>query len=310
MNPGLWYGVKRGSRFRGKVVRFVTRHRDNTGPCRVCDRLVGSPLPEGFHRTPFQPDALLRHGRQPGFFPAAVDCPEQVELLSADQIVRLEGEVVERLREPLGGPPGRLLLEPHLELAVLREVDPHLDVPAPKADRVARVLDSSPPDVMDVPPLLLEKRVVAVGREEDEEILVPEVLDVRMARPLPSRPRPLGEVDVVALDELLVHPVRVLPPRDVPGHVEEVPPRDVGHRELLDEPLHRQRFAPIPHTSPGTSQRAKGVFTAHPQEAGVTLAASRPAPLGPLLLPPTRGSAALCSGSCNAPIRRSSGART
>ena len=47
-------------------------------------------------------------------------------------------------------PARRLFLEEGLQLPILPEVDPHLDVPAPKPDRVAGVADGPPPDVADV----------------------------------------------------------------------------------------------------------------------------------------------------------------
>ncbi|MBA4067046.1 MAG: hypothetical protein C0501_25725 [Isosphaera sp.] len=101
-----------------------------------------------------------------------------------------------------------MLLEPRLQLPVAREVNPDLEVPAPEPDRVAGVLDRVPPGVPDVPALLGEKRVLAVGGEQHEESSVTEVLDVRPAGLLPPGTRPLRDIDPVPGDQLLVYRLR------------------------------------------------------------------------------------------------------
>ena len=143
-------------------------------------------------RPPLQPDAVLGQERQPGLLPPPVDSTEDVELLLPHEVVWLERQLVKGFRQDLGAPPRGLLLEPRLQLSVLRKVDPHLDVAAPEPDRIPRVADGPPPDVADVLPLRLEERVLSVGHEEDEEVLVSEVLNVREPRALPPVARPVS----------------------------------------------------------------------------------------------------------------------
>jgi hypothetical protein len=90
-----------------------------------------------------------------------------------------------------------------------------------------------------------EEAVLAMRRQQYEQAAVPEVVHVGQAGALPPRPRPLGHVDAVSLDQLAIDGGRILGRGDAAHHVEPAPVRDVRHRELLHEPLDRLRLTPV-----------------------------------------------------------------
>ena len=87
--------------------------------------------------------------------------------------------------------------------------------------------------------------MLPVGREQDEEPLVTQVLNARRPRLLSSRPRELGDGQAIAFDDATVDVPRVLPLANRPRHVEEITVSQVGRRELLDEAFEGGRLASV-----------------------------------------------------------------
>src|SRR5262249_30325407 len=154
---------------------------------------------------------------------------------SPDRGIGLKGEPQELPPQRFRGTPDGKVKKVAFQAGVFFLGNPHMRVPSPVTHGVAPDLYWHPPSVADRPCLLREEGVAAVRRKDDEEAAEPEVLDVRLLRPLPPGTGPPRDRDPVAVDELLVDGLWRLLLRDPARNVEEVAVSDVGDCELLDK---------------------------------------------------------------------------
>lgn len=212
---------------------------------------------ERLHRHPSDANCRVRHWLLPRNLSHPVDRPEDGEKLAPDRCVGREREVEELTAEHVRRPLRRDVLEVGFDVEVTPPVDSHAGASGTHAHRVALVANRGLAGILDAD-LLLEEAVLAVGREQDEEPLVPQVLNARRPRLLPPRPSELRDGQVVAFDDATVDVPNVSPLADAPRHVEVISVPEIRGRELLDETVERRCLAPINepplHPFPSTAE--------------------------------------------------------
>lgn len=120
------------------------------------------------------------------------------------------------------------------------------------ADGVAHESERLSSDVPNEHSFGVEERVVAVGRQQDEELAMAQVLHAGVPPLTPPASGPLRNSDPVAFDQLPVDGRRVLVRRDATPDVEVVATSDVAHGQLLHESCHRGGDAPVTHVHAST----------------------------------------------------------
>lgn len=170
----------------------------------------------------------------------AIHRPQDVKQLSPHRGIGLERNPLKLSAHALDRPTSCHVHEVVLELVVLDRMDPHRSVPfavdaSPVADAVPGELYRLAADVLHALALFVEESVQAPRRDDDEEAMMSQVLDIGQALLLATGSRPLTDGNVVLLHQLLVDPKHVLVLGNTPGDVVPISMAHVTDGKLLNE---------------------------------------------------------------------------
>lgn len=206
---------------------------------------------ERLHDSTTKTKGRIRQGIESHASSGIVGRPHDCQQLSAHRSVASIGHTSEVAGEVIDGTVAGTIEEELLELLVGRRIDADAAVPlrlaatrrrlatAAVADRVSFELDWVPATVANLFAFLLFKPMVALGREQQEPILVTNVLHVGETATFAMGAFTFADGNVVLRDQLPVDRLRILSSRNPAGHVEPVAVTQVADGDLLNEPFGR-----------------------------------------------------------------------
>jgi len=226
----------------------LTRAQDWEGDRRA-DESVRGMYVKWTYDPPFEWQDFDGHGLKTCLSAAAIDRPPQVQQLPPNGSVGFVWQSVKLQRQMLDRSMDRAIQQPGLQFQIAPPFDCDMSMPegiplplasptaAPVTDRVAAVFERGPPDIVNRPGLDLEELMLPLRRQNHEQPVVSQVLQIRLTEPLSPSARRFRHSDPILLDELAVDGAGVLPRRDVTGHIEPVAMPEIATGNLLHKSL-------------------------------------------------------------------------
>ena len=202
---------------------------------------------------------LDRHWAKAGSLANVIHGAEQGQELPTNRRIGLKGNIVESQRQIFRRTMNCQVYQVSLDFkkSALLNLDVRMPpmvrvpgtrpAPAPVADRVTGESQWNPADVSNARGFFLKKAMLPLRRQNREETIMTDVLQVREAELLAPGARRFGHCDAVFLHELAIDGAGVLARRNAAGYIPPVAMTQKGTSDLLDETGHRNDFGTILH---------------------------------------------------------------